>query len=110
MQGDGKDVVPSLILPGFWLEKVPVQAEGFGVGFPHERHLLPLPCLPKLLSSFKPSLLFACCSTDHDSEDWCLLPQASSSFLPQKGSEIQLSVPRSLPGAGLASLFPGKVS
>lgn len=28
MEGDGKDVVPSLILPGFWLEKVPVQAEG----------------------------------------------------------------------------------
>lgn len=28
MEGDGKDVVPSLILAGFWLEKVPVQAEG----------------------------------------------------------------------------------
>lgn len=28
MEGDGEDVVPPLILPGFWLEKVPVQAEG----------------------------------------------------------------------------------
>lgn len=28
MEGHRKDVVPSLILTGFWLEKVPVQAEG----------------------------------------------------------------------------------
>lgn len=56
MEGHRKDVVPSLILPGFWLEKVPVQAEGQLEWDFNMKGIFSL-YLPKSLCSFKTSLL-----------------------------------------------------
>lgn len=77
------------------------------MGFQHEGYLLPLLYLPKFLGSSKTSLLFSLCASIQTMTlkkgAFCHRPVAVS--YPKKGSEIQLSVPHNLPGAGPCSVF-----